>query len=148
LQINYENPEAHRILGDIETKAGRFENAVEYFLNSIGLRYHSPMSHYGLAEALFRMEDFENSAQAFEVALAMFPKFDKARNFLIRIYKHKLDNPDRIAELEKEHDEIIAERKTLTIVSGFKRSGTSDLMYLLEAGGADIVMDENIHKDE
>jgi len=148
LQINYENPEAHRILGEIEAKAGRFENAVEYFLNSIGLRYHSPMSHYGLAEALFRMEDYENAAQAFEVALAMFPKFDKARNFLIRIYKHKLDNPDRVAELEKEHEEIIAERKTLTIVSGFKRSGTSDLMYILEAGGANIIMNAENFKDE
>jgi len=148
LEINYENPEAHRLLGEIEMKNSNFEKSIDYYLNAIGLRYHFPIAHANLGEALFNLEEYESSAQAFEVALAMFPRFEKARNWLRRIYTHKIKNDERVIELNEAQQEIEADQKTITIVSGFKRAGSAAIMHMLSEGGAKLMFDNTNDANE
>ena len=148
LQINYENPEAHRILGEIDLRKKDYEKSAEHFLNALGLRYHNPRAHYGLGKSLFGMEDYKNAAQALEVSLKIFPKFEQARNLLIRLYTHKIKDEEKVAELQKEHEAIIQSSKTLPIVSAYKRGGSSIVMRMLEMGGAKLFTDDAKKADE
>ncbi len=143
LEINYENPEAHRLIGKVNLNMKDYENAAEFFLNAIGLRYHFPQAHADLGEALFFLEHYEQSAQAFEISLALFNQLNKSREWLIRIYKNKLNKPEKVVELQQEIKDIMEKRDTVSIVSGFPRSGTSLMMRMLEMGGQPLHVDDS-----
>ena len=148
LEINYDNPQAHFLIGKVYFGLKEYEAATEFFLNAIGLRYHFPQAHASLGEVLFHLEQYEASAQAFEISLRLFNEFNKSREWLIRIYKNKLNRPDKVAELQQEIKEILESRKTVNIVSGFRRSGTSLMMRMLEMGGQALHIDDSRPADK
>jgi predicted AlkP superfamily phosphohydrolase/phosphomutase/Flp pilus assembly protein TadD len=122
------------------------EEAIECFLNAVGLIYHFPFAHYHLGEALYRLEDYERAAEAFEVCLKMAPQVNKARQWLTKIYKENLDQPEKA----QAHEAGIPEhtKGTVVVVSGLPRSGTSMMMQMLEQGGVPIFTDQIRSADE
>jgi len=148
LELNYENANAHRTLGSIYMALNSPKLAVESFLNAIGLKYHFPMAHYNLGTALAKIGDFENAAVALEIAVKQFPRFVKARRSLIKLYSNKLENPKKLEEAKKELTEVMEERKTIYVVSGFERAGSSLLMHLLDKMEVPLYTDNTRPADE
>lgn len=148
LEINYENAEAHRIVGAIMLRKGDAEKAAESFLNAIGLRYQFPQAHKQLGDALTRLGMYERAAQAYKVALSMFPKFQQARENLLRLYTDKMKQPELAASVKEELAELTKAEGTIHIVSGLQRAGTSMIMRMLEAGGMNVFVDNNKKPDE
>ncbi len=140
LSIDAQNANAHQGLGGVYLRQGKFEEAAESALNAIGLLYYYPVAHYNLAEALMNLGEYEKAAEAFEVCCAISPGNRKAHLWLIKLYEERLGQPEKASE----HRKFIQERikGVITIVSGLPRSGTSMMMQMLKAGGAEIVTDD------
>jgi tetratricopeptide (TPR) repeat protein len=67
-------------------RQGRFSEAAECALNSIGQRYHIPLTHFILGMALSRLGDPGRAVHAFENAVSLAPGFSQAHRILARIY--------------------------------------------------------------
>ncbi len=146
LSHNFDNPMAHQMLGIVYLQTKYFKESVESLLQCIGLEYQSPVAHYNLGRALFKMGDYEKSAEAFEVTLVMMPQNNKAREALILLYNDFLDQPERAQSLNQEFDKKI--KGTITVVSGLPRSGTSMMMQMLAKGGHEVFTDEERAADD
>lgn len=123
-----------------------YEGAAENLLHSIGLSYNFPLAHIRLGEALFQLGKFHESAQAYEVSLAMSPRLVKPRQRLIKIYSEKLGQQENAVTHEKVLSTFI--KGTIYIVSGLPRSGTSMMMQMLEAGGLEVFTDKKRTADD
>lgn len=145
-EIDENNATAYLGIGISELRQGRYEEAVDYLLSSLGLIYHFPIAHYHLGEALYHMGKYKESSEAFEVCLRMAPKLLKARRFLVKIYQGPYPDPLRL----KEHTDILKQRMkgTVVVVSGLPRSGTSLMMQMLQAGGMPLLTDGLRQPDE
>ncbi|MFO7723536.1 MAG: alkaline phosphatase family protein [Bacteroidales bacterium] len=123
-----------------------YEDAADCALDAIGITYFYPPAHYHLGEALFHLEHYRESAQAFEVCLTMAPGNNRARGWLVRLYKDHLQEPDKA----RIHEEILdkAMEKEVIIVSGLPRSGTSMMMQMLDAGGVELFTDNIRQPDD
>ena len=77
------------------TKLGKYENAVEHGLTAIGITYQVPLAHYHLGEALLFFGAYDAAENAFILALNMNPNLGQARNYLIHIYDHVLNSPQK-----------------------------------------------------
>ncbi len=117
-----------------------YDEAADAALDAIGITYFYPPAHYHLAEALFHLQQYKESAQAFEVCLSMAPGNMMARSWLVRLYNDHLNEPEKA----KMHEDVLEKTKPgdIVIVSGLPRSGTSLMMQMLEAGGLEIYTDE------
>ncbi len=146
LEIDSESAGAWHGLGMAQLRAGKASEAVESLLNSVGLIYHFPFAHYHLGEALYALEDYERSAQAFEVALSMAPGLNKARQWLSRIYGDHLGQGGKAAQFKQDVSSHV--QAHITIVSGLPRSGTSMMMQMLESGGLVLFTDNIRQPDE
>ncbi|MBK7440596.1 MAG: alkaline phosphatase family protein [Bacteroidetes bacterium] len=140
------NSAAHHGLGVTHLRRKNFEEAVDCFLNAVGLTYFFPFAHYHLGEALYYMQEYERSAEAFEVCLKMAPGINKARQMLTTIYNDHLKKP----EIAEDHKAKIQEyfKGDIVIVSGLPRSGTSMMMQMMDKGGLDIFTDGIRQPDE
>lgn len=149
LQIDYENPGAHVGLGVAIMQQGRFEEASESLLTALGFAYHNPIAHFHLGECLFHLKKYQESANAFEVALRIIPHFQMARQWMVRIYRDFVKNPEKVKQLTGQTDEMREKRgRNITLVSGLPRSGTSMMMQMLEKGGMDVLTDKQRKADE
>lgn len=146
LEIDPENSSAWHGLGMSQLRADKPAEAVESILNAVGLTYFFPFAHYHLGEALYQLGDHERAAEAFEVCLKMSPGINKARQWLVTIYKEHLNQPDKALEHEQGIPSNVSGE--ITIVSGLPRSGTSMMMQMLEAGGVEICTDKVREADE
>ena len=146
IDIDVNNAAAYLGLAICNLRLYDFEKSAEMALASISLNHLNPDSHYYLGEALYNLNDFENAANAFEVVISINPGYKKAHEWLIKIYDLHLNQPEK-ANKSKQFikDKIIG---TITIVSGLPRSGTSMMMQMLLAGGADILTDNLREKDQ
>lgn len=124
----------------------RYEEAMDYLLDSIGQLYSQPSTHLYIGEALRGMHLWEQSAQAFELALLMMPANAKIIHFLIELYEDRLDVPSKAIALKQSLEELQAE--PVMVVSGLPRSGTSLMMQMLSKAGLEIVTDEKRTADE
>jgi len=172
LEIDPDDTSAHHGLAISYLRTGKYYEAIDEAMNSIGLTYNFPFAHYHLGEALFRIGEFERAAEAFEVCLALNPSIGKARNWLIKIYEENLDLPEK-GEIHRNYftvgatpeteskvtdqDEITFDEKDnrkkdlkdpIIVVSGLPRSGTSMMMQMLEEGGLEIYTDKKREADE
>lgn len=123
-----------------------YENALDAFLSGTALMYYHPQSHFYVAECLFNLGLYENATEALKVCLTIAPHMNVARTKLIYIYEHCLNQPDKVIELQNEFQ--VKLKGEITIVSGLPRSGTSMMMQILEAGGAEIFTDNIRTADE
>lgn len=143
IAINYENPECHRMLGAIYFANRKPKLAAESFLNAIGLKYHYPIAHNSLGNALVKLKEYEQAALAFEIASTQFPEFLAPRKALVKLYKTHLDRPDKLVTVETEIEDIMSEEKTIRVISGFKRSGTSLMMSKIKKAGLTLYADDS-----
>ena len=120
-----------------------YENAIENALTAIGLLYHFPVAHYHLGEALFMSGRQKEAAEAFEVCLKMSPDFTKAQQWLekieVRSQKSEVRNINSYHILHT--SDPIPHTSEIIIVSGIPRSGTSMMMKMLQAGGIELLTD-------
>lgn len=145
LEHNYENASTHHKLGQCYMKLGKTEQAVEALLTAIGLTYHFPFAHFDLGKALFQLQEYERAAEALEVALRL-GNIPNARALLTRIYEKHLDEPVKAAAQKSALSQSAI--KTITVVSGLPRSGTSMMMQMLDKGGMDCFTDKKREADE
>lgn len=146
IELDSENAVAYHGLCVALMRQKKYEKAIEAGLNAVGIKHMFPNAHYHLGEALFHAELFEHAANAFEMALTQEPGFGLARKYLIQIYTENIKNDER----RKIHQEILDKnmRPQMTIVSGLPRSGTSMMMQMLKAGGADLLVDDLRKNDD
>ena len=137
---------AHHGLGVSFLRRKQYEEAAEEMLNAIGLQYYFPLAHYHLGESLMNLGHSEQAVEAFEVCCALMPGNRRAHLWLIKLYEEKLNQPQKA----EEHRRFVNERikGTITIVSGLPRSGTSMMMQMLDAGGAEILTDKVRQPDD
>ena len=146
IELDYDNPQAHALLGKVYLNDSRFEDAINALINAIGLQYEYPNAHLWLGVALRNIGDYKRAADAFEVVLIMEPHAGKVRSDLIELYEQRLNLPEKAAQHRAALDtEILG---TITIVSGLPRSGTSMMMQMLDNGGMDIFTDKERTPDD
>jgi len=147
-EIKYDgnNNNAFYGLGICYHKLGEYDNAIDAFLDSIGLLYYNPVAHYYLAESFFENEMYHESAQAYEMALRLSPKMGIARIKLEKVCKDYLHDEARYQKIISE--DIYKDAEEIIIVSGLPRSGTSMMMQMLEAGGLPVFTDNLRIADE
>lgn len=133
-------------LGVCRYKMAKYEAAADALLHAIGLQYYHPPSHYYLAETLIAMERYEDATNALDVCLRIAPAMNLARERLITIYTHYLDQPGKAQKYILDFDKAI--KGEIVVVSGLPRSGTSMMMQMLEAGGLPIFTDKERTADE
>ena len=146
LIISNEEVNAHHTLGVILSSQMRYEEAIDAFMDAIGLMYYFPAAHYYLGEALLHLKEYEKAAEAFDVTLRLAPGLNAARQQLISIYENHLQQPGAALKYKQDFQDNI--KGTLTIVSGLPRSGTSMMMQMLEAAGLPIFTDKERSADE
>lgn len=146
LEIDYDNAQAHSILGQIYLSDNRFEKALESLLQAVGLEYESPNAHYYIGEALYKLGKYQEAAQAYELVLTMVPQANMARSKLVELYKQHLQLPEKASAIETAFEQKL--KGTITVVSGLPRSGTSMMMQMLQKGGMPIFTDEQRSADD
>lgn len=140
LEFDPGNAPAMHSLGISMLRRGKYEEALDQFLNCVGLMYHFPVAHYHIGETLYYMQLYKQSAEAFEVCLKMAPGINKARAWLNKIYQEHLKQPEQANTHAEKFKNIL--KGSITIVSGLPRSGTSLMMQMLEKGGLEIFTDK------
>ncbi len=140
LAVNTEEANAHHTLGIILYRQMRYEEAIDAFMDTIGLLYYFPAAHYYLGETLMKLEEYEKAAEAFDVTLRLAPGVNAARQQLVNIYENHLHQPGRALKYKQDFQDNI--KGELTIVSGLPRSGTSMMMQMLEAAGLEVFTDK------
>ncbi len=137
LAIDDRNARTHYGLGLSYLRRNKLELALDELLTSVNLNFYVPGFHYHLGETLVRLEDFENAAQAFEVAIRFMPGMTKAHQWLHDIYKNKLHLPEKA----EEHELFIQKniRGEMVIVTGLPKSGAAKVLNMLENGGQEVL---------
>lgn len=146
LDLDPDNAQAWHGLGVAQLRQDRAEEALESLLHSVGLLYHFPFAHYHLGEALFALGEKERSAEAFEVTLQMAPGLNRARQWLEKIYRDHLGQPEKAENLAGLH--VANTQGEIVVVSGLPRSGTSMMMQMLDKGGLPLFTDGIRQPDE
>ena len=115
------------------------------FLKSIELVFYNPSAHYYLGESQALLGENEHAIQAFENVVRMSPGMSKAHHWLVKLYTKIGDT-----ELATKHQTFLANNidRPVVIVSGLPRSGTSMIMQMLNAGGANILTDHTRQSDD
>ncbi len=149
--------------GTAEQRNKKYEAAANYFIESIGNQFFNPKSHLYLGDCLFKLGLYEEAHRAFTIALIQRPNSKRALKGLAEIeklgYIFKIENAELVnyhsknqvdkINLEKSKSKYLKSLKgTIYIVSGLPRSGTSMMMQMLKAGGADIFSDGKREADE
>lgn len=146
IKIEPEDAAAWHSLGVVNYKLMQYQEAVDAFMQAIGLHYYYPAAHFYLGETLMAMERYEDAAHAFDVCLRLMPGFNIARARLITIYEQFLEQPSRAFRYRTDFENNL--QGEITIVSGLPRSGTSMMMQMLQAGGKTIFSDGERQADE
>ena len=92
LELDPDNAGAQTGLARVALLRRKFSLAAEYALNSAGLRFHNPQTHFILGSALHRMGKIPEALQALEVAVTQSPSFVKAHRLLALIYRRRLND--------------------------------------------------------
>ncbi|ETR69190.1 MAG: type I phosphodiesterase/nucleotide pyrophosphatase [Candidatus Magnetoglobus multicellularis str. Araruama] len=145
IDIDGDSHQAHHGLGISLLRQGQFERAIEEFLLAIGLIFYYPIAHYHLGEALMAIKEYERAAEALQVCLNISPDLNLARNMLIDIFEHHLNQPEK-AKKYRQHLNVHT-KDTIVVVSGLPRSGTSLMMQMLEKGGMKLFVDDSRKPD-
>ena len=146
LEYDPGNASAHHGLGVTFLRRKNYDEAIDCFLNAVGLTYFFPFAHYHLGEALYFLGEYERSAEAFEVCLKMAPGINKARQMLSTIYSEHLKKPEIAMDHKAKIQDYI--KGDIVIVSGLPRSGTSMMMQMMDKGGLEIFTDGIRKPDE
>ncbi|MEM0992919.1 MAG: alkaline phosphatase family protein [Bacteroidota bacterium] len=146
LEINPEEVSAHYTLGLICYRQTRYEEALDSFMDTVGLFFYNPAAHFYIGETLVALQEYEKAIEAFDTCLKLVPGMNMARQRIIQLYESTLEQPGKALRYKTDFQEKIL--GTINVVSGLPRSGTSMLMQMLEAGGLEIFTDGERIADE
>ncbi|WP_340075889.1 alkaline phosphatase family protein [Leptobacterium sp. I13] len=144
LDFEIDNARVHQLLATALVRLGHYEEAAEHALTSIELIKYFPEAHAILGEALTKMGDLENAKKAYEMVAKLRPRKDARTEKALENLEEKIAMP---AEL-RDKTTFAYRKEQIVVVSGLPRSGTSLMMQMLDAGGLDILTDENRKADE
>lgn len=119
------------------------ERALDYALEAVRRRYFYPEAHLQIARMAYRIEEWDAAVTAYQVYLQMAPDNKQVLTELA-------DSLEKMGKWQ----EAIAWRHSLqvdtptVIVTGWPRSGTSMMMQIIEALGADIYADGKRPSDD
>lgn len=139
LDIDTNSYEAYYGLGFSLLRRQEYEAAADALLTAIGLHYNYPEAHFHLGETLYHLEEYTAAADAFTLATRMVPGYRKAYQWLEKIYTEHLHQPELAKQASTFMNDQI--KKTIYVVSGLPRSGTSMMMQMLQAGGIPVLTD-------
>ncbi|MEL7426095.1 MAG: alkaline phosphatase family protein [Bacteroidota bacterium] len=140
IALSPENERAYYLKGRILSAQGQYELALKALLEAAGLDYHNPSVHFMIGKCLQALKQYEDAIKAYEVCVVQSPVINKAREQIIYILRHVLEQPGRAKRYEIALEDQL--QGTITIVSGLPRSGTSLMMQMLEAGGMQVFTDD------
>jgi len=146
LKINSEEVSSHYTLGLIYYNQMRYEDALNAFMDTVGLLYYYPAAHFYIGESLNALKEYEKAIEAYDICLKLVPGMNMARQRIIAIYENRLEQAGKARKYQTSFADTI--KGTINIVSGLPRSGTSMMMQMLEAGGQDIYTDKKRGADE
>ncbi|MBN1781386.1 alkaline phosphatase family protein [bacterium] len=106
LNIDPDSAHAHHEMARVYMKQRKLRKAATHALDAVGLLYHFPQAHYTLAVILAKLGDWERAAQALEVCLTMVPGDRLARRLLVRLYRVRLNRPEKAQEQESLLDSL------------------------------------------
>jgi predicted AlkP superfamily phosphohydrolase/phosphomutase/tetratricopeptide (TPR) repeat protein len=81
------NPYANHGIGLSLLREENYEEAAEYFLDTIEQLYHFPSAHLHLAESLALMKEYDAAIESFEVVRAIAPELPRAYRWLLDLYE-------------------------------------------------------------
>lgn len=146
LKVNPEEVVAHFTLGQVYFQKLQYEEALDSFMNAVGLLYYYPAAHFFIGESLYALGQYEKAIEVYNTCLKMVPGMNVARQRIVSIYENRLNQPGKARKYKVSFEETI--KGTINIVSGLPRSGTSMMMQMLEAGGLEIFTDKKREADE
>lgn len=108
LQTDHDDATALDGLGTVYRETGRPAEAVLAHMRSIALEHHRPMSHLGLAKALFEVERYPWALDAIAITLRMAPGLIEPHELAAAIYEKR--GQKRKAAFHRKRLEQIKER--------------------------------------
>jgi predicted AlkP superfamily phosphohydrolase/phosphomutase/tetratricopeptide (TPR) repeat protein len=138
LASNPKSQAALNLQGEIYMQREDWEGALTHYFQSLKLLYYQPKIHLNIGICLYWLGYYADSALALQIALQLRPGLLAAADLLKDIYQNHLDEPEKLAALERGN-----ETKPVIVVTGHPRSGTSMMMQILAAGGAPVLADAN-----
>jgi len=136
------NPEQYNVYfkkGIALSSIYQFDEALDAFLDAVGIQYYNPNIHYHIGKTLFELQSYDQSAQALDICLRMMPHHKMALELIKKVYVDILNTPQKFEAL---FENGVPDRPLIYIVSGLPRSGTSMMMQILEAAGMPIYKDD------
>jgi predicted AlkP superfamily phosphohydrolase/phosphomutase/tetratricopeptide (TPR) repeat protein len=106
IERNPEEPQAFVGVAFCRLRARDWEQAADYALRAIAMRFDLALAHYYLGIAVARLGDETRAIQAFETCLNYKPGWHPAHHYLIYLYKRQ---PGREADVES-HREFLRGR--------------------------------------
>jgi tetratricopeptide (TPR) repeat protein len=140
LAIDERNAIAHHGLGICLLRQNKYDIAIDEFLSALESNFYMPSVHYHLGEALYKVGDFSEAAEAFEVAIHLAPGMTKAHKWLLEIYTDKLNDDLKATKHKDFLDNNI--KGEIVVVTGLPKTGSSLMMEMLQVGGMPILIDE------
>lgn len=125
------DPQSHLAfagMGSLLFLQKKYQPASEAFIESLSLIFNQPQIHYHLGECLEHLGNEKGAAQAFQAAIDLSQRASMFEQQKANIFSSVTGNSK-------------SDAKTLTIVSGLPRSGTSMMMQIMEKAGYDIFKD-------
>jgi predicted AlkP superfamily phosphohydrolase/phosphomutase/tetratricopeptide (TPR) repeat protein len=106
--IDFDPDDAHGYLGIAfcRIRARAYEEAADFALRGLALRFDLPLGHYYLGVALARLGDDERAIQAFETCLRYQPGWNPAHRYLLVLCRRR---PERALQLQS-HREFLRDR--------------------------------------
>lgn len=138
VSIDPDNIFARNSLASVYLKTGRYEEAIDEWMQVISNTYYYIPAHQGIGTCLYHLGIKDKAAEAFEVAAVIGPKLARTRRWLVKIYS-ELNMEAKRAH----HEKILREniKGQITLVSGPARSGMSLVMETLEKAGYPVKYD-------
>jgi predicted AlkP superfamily phosphohydrolase/phosphomutase/tetratricopeptide (TPR) repeat protein len=140
LAIDERNAAAHHGLGICLLRQNKYDIAIDEFLSALESNFYMPSVHYHLGEALYKVGDFSEAAEAFEVAIHLAPGMTKAHKWLFEIYTDKLNDTEKASKQKEFLDNNI--KGEIVVVTGLPKTGSSLMMEMLQVGGMPILVDD------
>ena len=119
---------------------GKPKRAVDFGRQAVGVKYHAPVSHFYLGEALSRSGSFEQAVESYDKAIHLNPNFVEAHKRLETIFSTKLvdihlaaHHRRSAAELEENQAEYLEEVETI-VLNPVQSDEFEKILPRLEAG--------------
>jgi predicted AlkP superfamily phosphohydrolase/phosphomutase/tetratricopeptide (TPR) repeat protein len=111
ISIDPEDAQAHLGVAICRLRAREYEEAADFALRSIGLRFDLALAHHYLGVALARLGEDARAMQAFETCLRYRPAWNPAHRYLVVLYQRR---PNGAADAQRHREYLrgrVARRK-------------------------------------